>query len=36
VLAEKAILLETSHNLLIDFLWALGYNQVYVIPVLAE
>ena len=24
--------LETSHNLLIDFLWAHGYSQVYVIP----
>jgi transposase len=24
--------LETSHNLLIDFLWACGYSQVYVIP----
>ena len=24
--------LETAHNLLIDFLWARGYTQVYVIP----
>jgi len=24
--------LETAHNLLIDFLWAKGYDQVYVIP----
>ncbi len=24
--------LETAHNLLIDFLWAKGYTQVYVIP----
>ncbi len=24
--------LETSHNLLIDFLWACGYYQVYVLP----
>lgn len=24
--------LETSHNLLIDFLWDRGYNQVYVVP----
>lgn len=24
--------LETTHNLLIDFLWARGYTQVYVIP----
>lgn len=29
---ECRIGLETAHNLLIDFLWAKGYSQVYVIP----
>jgi len=24
--------LETAHNVLIDYLWGRGYNQVYVIP----
>ncbi len=24
--------LETAHNLLIDFLWAHGYTQIYVLP----
>lgn len=27
-----AVALETAHNLLIDFLWARGYSQVYVVP----
>ena len=32
VAAEECLVgLETSHNLLIDFLWARGYNRVYVI-----
>ncbi len=30
--AECLVGLETAHNLLIDFLWARGYSQVYVIP----
>jgi transposase len=30
--AECWVGLETSHNLLIDFLWARGYTQVYVLP----
>lgn len=30
--AECLVGLETAHNLLIDFLWARGYTQVYVIP----
>ncbi len=30
--AECRVGLETAHNLLIDFLWAKGYSQVYVIP----
>jgi transposase len=29
---EVAVGLETAHNLLIDFLWARGYRQVYVLP----
>jgi transposase len=29
---ECLIGLETAHNLVIDFLWARGYSQVYVIP----
>jgi transposase len=29
---ECLVALETAHNLLIDFLWAQGYRQVYVIP----
>jgi transposase len=29
---ECRVGLETAHNLLIDFLWAKGYSQVYVIP----
>jgi len=33
VAADECLVgLETSHNLLIDFLWARGYTQVYVIP----
>lgn len=31
-LEQLVIGLETAHNLLIDFLWAKGYSQVYVIP----
>src|SRR5713226_4042083 len=30
--AECRVGLETAHNVLIDFLWANGYSQVYVIP----
>jgi transposase len=30
--AHVAVGLETAHNLLIDFLWARGYRQVYVLP----
>ena len=30
--AEAIVGLETAHNLLIDFLWARGYRQVYVLP----
>jgi transposase len=30
--SECRVGLETAHNLLIDFLWAKGYSQVYVIP----
>lgn len=30
--SEVAVGLETAHNLLIDFLWARGYRQVYVLP----
>jgi hypothetical protein len=30
--AECRVGLETAHNVLIDFLWAKGYTQVYVIP----
>jgi transposase len=30
--AECWVGLETAHNLLIDFLWARGYTQVYVVP----
>jgi transposase len=29
---ECLVALETAHNLLIDFLWARGYTQVYVVP----
>lgn len=29
---ECVVGLETAHNLLIDFLWARGYSQVYVVP----
>ena len=29
---ECLIALETAHNLVIDFLWAQGYQQLYVIP----
>jgi transposase len=29
---ECLVALETAHSLLIDFLWAQGYRQVYVIP----
>lgn len=33
VAASDAVVgLETAHNLLIDFLWARGYQQVYVLP----
>lgn len=31
-LAACQVALETAHNLVIDFLWSRGYNQVYVIP----
>ena len=31
-LAECWVALETAHNLVIDFLWSRGYQQVYVIP----
>lgn len=30
--AECLVAWETAHNLIIDFLWAQGYQQVYVIP----
>ena len=30
--SECVVGLETAHNLLIDFLWARGYTQVYVVP----
>lgn len=30
--ADCLISLETAHNMLIDFLWAHGYTQLYVIP----
>jgi hypothetical protein len=30
--AECLVGLETAHNLLIDFLWARQYPQIYVIP----
>ncbi|MDE3091710.1 MAG: IS110 family transposase [Chloroflexota bacterium] len=30
--SDVAVGLETAHNLLIDFLWARGYPQVYVLP----
>jgi len=30
--ADVVVGLETAHNLLIDFLWARGYRQVYVLP----
>jgi transposase len=30
--AECYVGLETAHNLLIDYLWAQGYSQVYVVP----
>jgi len=30
--SECRVSLETAHNVLIDFLWAKGYTQVYVIP----
>ena len=30
--AECMVGLETAHNLLIDFLWAHGYTQIYVLP----
>ena len=30
--AECLVRLETAHNLLIDYLWGQGYEQVYVIP----
>ena len=30
--ADCIIGLETAHNLLVDFLWARGYEQLYVIP----
>ena len=29
---ECEFALETAHNLLIDFLWSQGFNQVYVVP----
>ena len=29
---ECLLALETRHNLLVDFLWARGYTQVYVVP----
>ncbi len=31
-LADCWVALETAHNLVIDFLWSRGYQQVYVIP----
>ena len=30
--ADCLVGLETSHNLLIDYLWAQGYSQIYVVP----
>ncbi|MCA9953490.1 MAG: transposase, partial [Anaerolineales bacterium] len=30
--ADCLVGLETAHNLLIDYLWGQGYEQVYVIP----
>lgn len=30
--AECVVAIETAHHLLVDFLWARGYEQVYVIP----
>lgn len=30
--AECPVALETAHNLLVDFLWGWGYEQLYVIP----
>jgi transposase len=30
--AECVVGLETAHNLLVDFLWSRGYEQLYVIP----
>jgi hypothetical protein len=30
--SECCVALETAHNLLVDFLWGHGYDQVYVIP----
>ncbi len=30
--AECAVALETAHNVVIDFLWGWGYQQLYVIP----
>jgi transposase len=30
--AECVVGLETAHNLLVDFLWSQGYEQLYVIP----
>ena len=30
--AECTVALETGHNLVVDFLWAWGYEQLYVIP----
>ena len=29
---ECLVALETAHNLIIDFLWSRGYDQVYVVP----
>jgi transposase len=31
-LEECLVALETAHNVLIDFLWARGYREVYVVP----
>lgn len=31
-ISECLVALETAHNLVIDFLWSRGYQQVYVIP----
>ena len=30
--AECLVGMETAHNVLIDYLWGQGYNQVYVVP----